>query len=204
MLKTETLAAYAKAAHILQIADLISKQGFWDVSGVLLTMVLCECAYLSACLSVHLLVAALWSGCVLSRLCHCGWQGRWPHCRRQSHRASPKWRGASTGILGDSTEEAATTQPAIGGSGCHRCGRWTQTQAWSWQLHACRLNSRSVINHVSKQTGFLGSGFPGRFVRLVLPRHHGVPIAWPCSASTSAKRRRSSCSQRKSASGDHE
>ena len=41
MLKTETLAAYAKAAHILQIANLISKQGFWDVSGVLLTMVVC-------------------------------------------------------------------------------------------------------------------------------------------------------------------
>jgi hypothetical protein len=78
MLKTETLAAYAKAAHILQIANLISKQGFWDVSGVLLTMVVCGCVHLSACLSVHLLVAALWSGCGLSRLCHCGWQGRWP------------------------------------------------------------------------------------------------------------------------------
>jgi len=77
MLKTETLAACVKAADILQIANLISKQGFWGVSnsGVLLTVVVCGCVHLSACLSVHWLVAVLWSGCVLSRLCHCGWQG---------------------------------------------------------------------------------------------------------------------------------
>ena len=55
MLKTETLAACGKAADILQIANLISKQGFWGVSnsGVLLTVVVCGCVHLSACLSVH-------------------------------------------------------------------------------------------------------------------------------------------------------